>query len=291
MPVGVVDVGSNTVRVVVSDGGRTLLSEREMLRLGADIELHGAIPEDKLERTAHVVAGFTADARSAGATTVEILIASPGRQAANGARLVDVLQGASGCPARVLSSAEEGQLAFLGALSCVSVPRSRLVAVVDVGGGSAQVVVGTRKDGPSWTASIDIGSQRLTSRILGGDPPGAAAVRSGRAEAERYLEDVEPPAVRTALAVGGSARALKRMAGSRLGAGELRDVLARLAETPTAAVAAQYGIGPERARTLAAGACILAAVQERLGTPLRVQRGGLREGALLTLAARQSLAA
>jgi len=56
-------------------------------------------------------------------------------------------------------------------------------------------------------------------------------------------------------------------------------------------LAQQYGIGEERARTLPAGAVIFAAIQQRLGTPLKVQRGGLREGALLTLAAEQSIAA
>ena len=92
--------------------------------------------------------------------------ARPGRQAANGAELREVIAGASGCPARILSANEEGQLAFIGALSAASQPASQRVAVVDVVRGSAQVVVGTRSDGPLWVRSIDLGSQRLTSRML-----------------------------------------------------------------------------------------------------------------------------
>jgi exopolyphosphatase/guanosine-5'-triphosphate,3'-diphosphate pyrophosphatase len=291
VPVGVVDVGSNTVRLLVAENGRTVLSERAMLRLGADIEAHGKIPEEKLVQTAAVVGGLVEKARGAGVGAIEVMIASPGRQAANGAELAVRLQRAAGCRARILSSVEEGQLAFVGALSCARITGWRTVAVVDVGGGSAQVVVGSRKAGPVWSRSIDLGSQRLTSRLLSEDPPGIAGIEQARAEVEGYLDGFDPPLPRTTLAVGGSARALKRLLGGRIGAAELDDALDRLATTPTAVLAGQYGIGEERARTLPAGAVIFSALQKRLATPLKVQRGGLREGALLTLAAEQSIAA
>lgn len=291
VPVGVVDVGSNTVRLLVSENGRTVLSERAMLRLGADIERYGSIPEAKLAQTEAVVAGLVGDARAAGVQAIEVLIASPGRQAANGAELAERLQRASACRTRILSAVEEGQLAFVGALSSARITGWRTVAVVDVGGGSAQVVVGSRKTGPIWSRSIDVGSQRLTSRLLSQDPPGAEAIELARSEVERYLDKFDPPAPRTTLAVGGSARALKRIAGGRIGAAELADALEQLAATPTAVLARRYGIGEERARTLPAGAVIFAEIQRRLRTPLKVQRGGLREGALLTLAAEQSIAA
>ena len=291
VPVGVVDVGSNTVRLFVTQNGHALLSERAMLRLGADIERYGTIPEEKLAQTVSVVAGLVAHARSAGVDAMEILIASPGRQAANGAELAERIQRAAACRTRILSSVEEGQLAFVGALSGSRITGWRTVAVVDVGGGSAQVVVGSRKKGPVWSRSIDLGSQRLTSRLLSADPPGERAIEAARAEVERYLEGFDPPAPRMTLAVGGSVRALKRIVGGRIGEAELEDALEQLASTPTAVLAGRYAIGEARARTLPAGAVILAALQKRLGSPLKVQRGGLREGALLTLAAEHAVAA
>jgi exopolyphosphatase / guanosine-5'-triphosphate,3'-diphosphate pyrophosphatase len=291
VPVGVVDVGSNTVRLLVAEPGRTLATERELLRLGADIERHGDIPPEKLARTAAVVERFSAHAREAGAQAVEVLIASPGRQAGNGELLRSTLREASGFPTRILTAVEEAQLAFVGALSGASIPAGRTVAVVDVGGGSAQVVVGSRREGPRWTRSIDLGSQRLTSRLLAADPPGADAIAAAREEIDRYLVGFDPPTPRTALAVGGSARALKRICGSRLETGELDDVLRLLADTPTPVVASRFGVGEERARTLAAGAVILEALQRRLGPPLKVVRGGLREGAVLALAAEAAAAA
>jgi len=290
VPVGVIDVGSNTVRLVVVRGDRELVSRREMLRLGASVERFGSIPADKLAETAEVVRRFAEAARAAGARLVEILITSPGRQAANGDELLDMLARAGGCHARVLSAEEEGRLAFSGAFAATSPPARQPVAVVDVGGGSAQVVVGTRRDGPTWARSIDLGSQRLTSRLLPDDPPGRAALAHARTEVRSYLEGFDPPQPRIALAVGGSARALKRITGPNLDAASLEDVLAVVATTPSATLAERYGIDRERVRTVAAGAVILSELQQRLGIPLKVVRGGVREGALLELAARRAAA-
>jgi exopolyphosphatase/pppGpp-phosphohydrolase len=123
MPVGVIDVGSNTVRVLVARDGREVFSRREMLRLGAFVEQFGRIPDEKLHETQDVVRRFAAEARTAGAELVEILITSPGRQAANGEDLLDALSRAGDCHARILSAVEEGLLAFKGALAAAP-PRS-----------------------------------------------------------------------------------------------------------------------------------------------------------------------
>ena len=291
MPVGVIDVGSNTVRLHVTRIGRTVLSKREMLRLGADVEATGRVSDEKLETTAEVVAAYAAEARAASVSRLEVLITSPGRQAANGDVLLDRLARAADAPARILSSTEEGRLAFVGALDIAAPNPRRRVAVVDVGGGSAQVVVGTRREGPIWSRSIDLGSQRLTSRMLSDDPPGPAAVGAARAEVERYFDGFDAPKVDTAYAVGGSARSLKRIARARLDRGDLEDVLALLAVTPAREIGAQHDIGDERARTLAAGAVILSAIQRHLDVPLKVVRGGLREGALLELGEAERAAA
>jgi exopolyphosphatase/guanosine-5'-triphosphate,3'-diphosphate pyrophosphatase len=290
VPVGVIDVGSNTVRLKVAHGADEIVSVREMLRLGAAVEEHGLIPAAKLAETGEVVRRFSDLARAAGATELEVLITSPGRQAENGDDLLDILTRAGNCSARILTSAEEGLLAFSGALSATATPAGRLVAVVDVGGGSAQVVVGSRRRGPVWARSIDIGSQRLTSRLLGGDPPGTDALTAAQAEVERYLEDFDAPTPRTTLAVGGSARALRRLAGGRLGRDELAAVVYLLATTSSEELIANHDVDPDRVRTMAAGALILSEIQRRLGTPLKIVRAGLREGALLELTARREAA-
>ena len=288
MRVGVIDVGSNTVRLLVTRAGRPLLSQRAMPRLGADVERYGRIRARKIAETAEVVSGFAAAARDAGTERLELLITSPGRQAGNGAELLEALTLAARCPARIIGAEEEGRLAFVGALSVAAPPPRRTVAVLDVGGGSAQLVVGSRGDGPQWARSIDVGSQRLTSRLLSADAPGGDAVAAARAEIDRYLVDLEPPAPRGCFAVGGSARAAKRIAGTRLGADELATLLDLVARSPAADLADSYGIDADRSRTLAAGVVILSAFHAVLDTPLTVVRGGLRDGAVAELAARRA---
>jgi exopolyphosphatase / guanosine-5'-triphosphate,3'-diphosphate pyrophosphatase len=290
MPVGVVDVGSNTVRLLLASGGQPVLSLRETLGLGECVERLGLIPEAKLDEVAEVVASFVDAAWSKGANQLEVLITSPGRQASNGAQLLAVIEAAADAPVRVLSADEEGRLAFAGAVASVGWPSGRRVAVVDVGGGSAQVVVGSRRGGAAWLRSIDLGSRRLTSRLLSADPPGFEALARARSEVEHLLGDIDPPEPRAVLAVGGSARALRRIVGSRLGAGELAEVTSILAQTSTADLTAHYDVNPQRAATLAGGAVILAALQQRLGAPMKVVRAGLRDGALLQLEARREAA-
>jgi len=290
VPVGVIDVGSNTVRLLVARGRREVISERVMLRLGDDVERHGRISEGKLDHAASVVERFAKDARAAGVAALEILITSPGRQAENGEELLRRLTVAGDCPARVLSAVEEGTLGFYGAIEAADCAGGRLVGVVDVGGGSAQVVVGTRRDGPAWARSIDIGSQRLTSRLLQSDPPGEQAIAAAREEVERYLDGFDPPLPRVAFAVGGSARAVKRLAGSQLDDRALAYVVELVTSTPTSVLVERHGVDPERVRTIAAGAVILSALQERLDTQLKVVRAGVREGALIELGARRAAA-
>ena len=284
--VGVIDVGSNTVRLLVASDGEPVAQRRAILGLGAAIEEYGSIPEPKLAEVTDCVAEWVKVARRNHVERLEVLVTSPGRQAANGHELLERLATASRVPVRLLSGAEEGRLAFLGALARTRVRHDDAVAVCDVGGGSAQITVGTRDDGPAWTRSIDIGSRRLASRCFTDDPPGPDAVRAAGEAVAPYLEGLVFPVPKTAIAVGGSARSLKKIVGGSLGRKELARALDVLATTPADELAERYDLDPGRLSTLAAGAVILAAIQERLDLALRVGRGGVREGAVVELTAR-----
>ena len=237
------------------------------------------------------MADYVKQARDHGAINVEVLVTSPGRQAANGDELVKRLARATKVPVRLLSAVDEARLGFAGGLAGTRISPGRIVAVVDVGGGSAQIAVGTRRDGPAWVRSIDIGSMRLTSRCVSNDPPGLDELSAMRAEVARYLEDIAPPQPRVALAVGGSARNLRKVAGSsRLGPDELAATIELLVSIPADEVVRRFDVAPERACTLVAGALILEGIRELLGTGFRVVRGGVREGAVLELESRRAAA-
>ncbi len=283
MPLGVVDVGANTVRLLVKSGEDVIHRRRAMLRLGEAVELYGEIPPEKLAEAATTVAAFVIDGRAHGAERIEVLITSPGRQAANGDELIDHIANACGAPVRVLSSEEEGQLGFQGALNALRVPPRETLAVVDVGGGSAQIAIGTKREGATWVRSIDLGSMRLTSRLLQGDPPGAAAMAAARKEVAEALVGIEAPFAEEGLAVGGSARALRELTGPILTTDGLRRAESVLTHTPYSELVEVWGIEADRVPTLAAGTVILSALQELVGVPLRVRRGGLRDGAIAEL--------
>ena len=288
MRVGIIDVGANTLRLLVATRARNggidpLREERRQLGLGEEIvRTGGKIGEDKLDEAAAVARTHLRRARKLGCDGVEILVTSPGRQASNGPALVAVLEAATGIRPHVLSSDEEGALAWHGAVSATNeLPET--VAVCDVGGGSTQLVVGTLTSGPAWMRSIDVGSLRLTRRVLASDPPRASEIAGARSEVAAALAKLAPPLPLAALATGGTARSLRRVVGPALGERELEVALRKLAKRSVRQISNDFGIDRPRARTLVAGTAILAGVQQLLGIPLQGAQGGLREGAALAL--------
>jgi exopolyphosphatase / guanosine-5'-triphosphate,3'-diphosphate pyrophosphatase len=287
MRAGVIDVGSNTVRLLVAAaGGRalnTVLSERTHLGLGADVERDGELSERKCFKAAELAGRYAALARDVGAHRLEVIVTAPGRQAANAGFLHRVLGETSGAPVRQLSAEDEGRLAYAGAVAaCRSKPDS--IAVCDVGGGSTQLMVGTPR-GPVWLRSLEIGSLRLTERFHHADPPESGELSALVNAIHEAFEGIVAPVARVALATGGTARALRRIVGRRLDEEELLAALWLLSMEPAEAIAESYAIPAERARSLAAGTIILLEARRRLRVPFEVARGGVREGAVLGLLA------
>jgi exopolyphosphatase/pppGpp-phosphohydrolase len=279
--VGIIDVGSNTVRLLAAESGRSgsvtaLREERRQVGLGDVIERRGRIPDAKLSETADCARSYAKLARRIGCDRLEVVVTAPGRQSSNAAALLAALGAAVGVTPRVLSAESEGRLAYLGAISASDLPLS-LTAVCDVGGGSTEIAFGVSADDADWVDSIDTGSLRLTSRYFG-TSSGRSDVRAARAEVRALLAEVEQPRPKAALATGGSARALRRLVGRSLGAEELEQVIDSLTGRTPAKIARKHGIELRRARTLLAGTVILAEVNLKLGVPFEVARGGMREG-------------
>lgn len=293
MLVAVIDIGSNTARLLVAGLARasveTVHEERALLALGDEIERFGRLSDLKLSETAARARGYARRARELGSFAIDVIVTAPGRQSENADELLAVLRRATGVPARVLSADEEGRLAYEGALAQTRFAPKR-VAVCDVGGGSTEVVIGTRAT-VDFCCSLDIGSLRVARRFLGGDPPGKRAVAAARYEIATCFDSLEAPPVDGAMATGGSARSLRKLAGSRtLGERELASLVKTISKRTSSQIARDAGLDPIRAQTLLGGALILAEAQKRLGVPLEVARGGLREGAAYAMLTRQAAA-
>lgn len=294
MRVAVIDIGSNTARLLVADVCNGDLVDvdraRAYLRLGAEIERRGTIRRRKIEETASVTAEFAARARRLGAERAELVVTAPGRQTCEPERLTAALREATGWNTRILGHREEGSLAFDGAIARTPIDLPETVAVVDVGGGSTEISVGTPTLGADWVHSLDVGSLRLTRRLLPDDPPGRKQVARARAVIARSLREVEAPSPDVVLAVGGTARALRGALGRRYDADALERVVNASTGRTATATGVALGLDDRRAATVTGGAILLAAVARMFGRELAVATGGLREGLALELAEMPALA-
>jgi exopolyphosphatase/guanosine-5'-triphosphate,3'-diphosphate pyrophosphatase len=282
-----IDIGSNTTRVLVAEPEngqlRKVLEQRAYTRIRADAGPGGTISDEKVAEVAEVVATQLRLARELGAERVRIVATAAIRDAANRDRVVAELERAVGAEVEVLSPEQEGRLAFLGATKSLGHPASGLIAVVDVGGGSSEVVLGTTAEGVREVHSFRVGSGALAEELLRGDPPSAAEILALRERIDDFFAGVEITRPDRAVAVGGSATSLATVVGAVLEPETLERAVRLLVSDTAEAVARRFDLDPRRVRVLPAGVLLLEKLSELLGVPLQIGRGGLREGVVLEL--------
>src|SRR6476659_7083128 len=146
-PAAVIDIGSNTTRLLVAekngDGFRQLLSQRAFTRLGRGLKEDGSISQKKIDELARTISTQVKLAKVLGADDVFAMATAATRDATNGEELVDSVKDQSGVKIQVLDENDEARLAFLGATHSMQQDQTGTIAVVDVGGGSTEVAVGT----------------------------------------------------------------------------------------------------------------------------------------------------
>ena len=274
-----IDIGSNTTRLLVAelgDGGlREILADRVFTRLRAP---EGPVRAEKIDHLCSTVASQVRLAREAGADDVRIVATAAVRAAANREDLCAAVSAAAGVPVSVLSGTEEARLSFLGATRTLDAVPVGTVAVVDVGGGSTEVVCGTLDGGVQWSTSLPIGSGLLTDLHVRSDPPTPSELARIRAHATKAFAGLDAPRPSAAFAVGGSATSLRRLVGIVLDGAALGRAIAAICGEPSEEVACRLDLHPERVRVLPAGMLLLEAACTCLGVPLQIAGGGLREG-------------
>src|SRR6185369_11221889 len=169
-----VDIGSNTTRVLVAepqDGQlRKVMEQRAYTRIGKASQHDGAIDLEKIDEVAEVVTTQVRLAQEIGAQAIRTVATAAIREAANRDEIVSEINRVAGVDVEILSEHEEGRLAFIGATKTLGHPVDGDIAVVDVGGGSSEVVLGSIADGVSAVRSFKIGSGSLADDLLTTDP-------------------------------------------------------------------------------------------------------------------------
>ncbi|HEV7918458.1 MAG TPA: hypothetical protein VGO97_02680 [Solirubrobacterales bacterium] len=282
-----IDIGTNTTRLLVAErdgaGIRPVISQRSHNCLGGAISVGGDIESEKIAQVAETVRQQAQSAREHGAIMIRAVATAAARDAGNRDELVRVIAERSGLTIDVLDTADEARLAFRGATRLLRPDHDGAVAVIDVGGGSSEIAVGTPAQGVHWSRSFRVGSGIVAKQFLDSDPPARVECDAARIHITAIFADCEFPTAERAIAIGNTSLSLARLTGAELGRAGLESVIDLLCAAPAAEVAVELGLDVERVHVLPAGIMVLQELSDRLGQPLRVGGGGVREGVLLEL--------
>ncbi|HEV7145920.1 MAG TPA: Ppx/GppA phosphatase family protein [Pedococcus sp.] len=302
MRLGVVDVGSNTVHLLVVDAHRgaqplPASSHKIELRLSEHVADDGSIAATGEQALVTFVRECLTVAEDQGVEEVMAFATSAIREAPNGEDVLARVRAETGVGLQVLSGEEEARLTFLAARRWFGWSSGTLL-VVDIGGGSLELAAGVDED-PDAAVSLPLGAGRLTRDLLPGNPPGPEVVRAARREIRLRLAGATRPltkagtpdrAVGTSKTMRSLARALGAAPSSdgpyavrQLERADLTLLVGRLAQMTAAERAHLPGVSAGRSRQLLAGALVAEAVLDLLGVQrLEICPWALREGVILS---------
>ena len=282
-----IDIGSNTTRILVAEPEegklKKVMEQRAYTRIGQSRLKDGSIPEEKVTEVIEVVETQVRLARELGAEGFRAVATAALRDAPNGQEAARAIEAAAGIPVHVVSENEEGRLSFLGATKALGYKVEGRVAVVDVGGGSTEIIMGTVSGGVEQVRSWPIGSGQLAEELIGSDPPSAAEIRRVRDRVDEVFAEVQITRPQQAVAVGGSATSLRKIVGARLEYETLERAIRILSGDDAVEVGRQFELDPVRVRMLATGVLVLEKISELLGRELQIGKGGIREGIVLDM--------
>ena len=276
--VAAVDCGTNSTRLLVADArGRTLERVTTITKLGEGVDRTKRLAPQAIDRVVATLADYRHTLDHHGVTDpgqLRVVATSAARDATNRAELFDRIEAALGVAPELLTGAEEGRLSFEGATADLD-PGDGPFLVVDIGGGSTEVVVGTHH--PTGVTSIDVGCVRITERFLRSDPPDPGELSDALSVVRLHLDDVvrDVPQVLDAARLVGLAGSVTTIAAVELGLGAYdrdrihhfkltrpaaEDVFRTLATETREDRAANPGLEPARVDVIVAGALLLVAV-------------------------------
>jgi exopolyphosphatase/guanosine-5'-triphosphate,3'-diphosphate pyrophosphatase len=285
--VAAVDCGTNSIRLLIADqdeAGRLVDLDRrlEIVRLGQGVDATGEFHADALVRTFAAVDRFADVITAAGVSVdrIHFVATSAARDARNRAQFFDGIRARLGVEPEVISGDVEAALSFGGALSRVR-PAVEPVLVMDIGGGSTELILGSASGEIRQATSLQVGSVRLTERFLPSDPPTPAEL----AEATAYVDErlatsgIEWASVGSWVGVAGTVTSLaavylgletydrEKVHGSVMPRAEVVRLSDRLSVLTVAEIRAIATMHPQRADVIAAGALIAARVANVVSAP------------------------
>lgn len=296
MKLAAFDIGTNTVLMlaveVLPDGTvRRLLDLAQITRLGRGVDKNGALDPDSARRTIDAIAGFADAARHVGVEKMVAVATSALRDASNGESFIAEVRNRTGIALEVISGRTEAELSRLAVLRGLPIDPATRILIVDIGGGSTELIRSERGQQLAL-ASLQIGSVRLTERIVHSDPPFPEDVRALRDSIDHTLgelgwnftPDILVGIAGTVTTVCAVALGLEtydpaRVHGHVLSREEVSRALVRFGELPLAERRRLKGLEEGRADVIFAGTMILDRVMEHFKAPsVVVSDQGVRWG-------------
>ena len=305
MPYAALDVGSNSVRLLVGDvaGGRPSprLYERVATRLSAGLDATGALGEAPMQRTIEALRGFRRIVEAEGASVINAAGTSALREASDANAFLDRVKAETGFDVRVISGLEEARLTALGVVAALD-PMPAAALILDIGGGSAEMAL---LKGSDLIASVTepVGAVRLIERHIKSDPPARAELDALRAEcdaaARRFRDALWPESVPLGPRLIGTAGTMTTIAAMDLGleryerrrihghtasVGRLREIWGRITAVPLRERQLIKGLEPDRSDLIMAGLTLTICLMETFGLEdLLISDSGLLEGLLIEI--------
>lgn len=304
------DIGTNSVRLLVAEVGgaggemelRTVRREMRITRLGEGVDREGRLRPEAVERTVRVLEDYRRILEEEGAVRWLVAATSAVREAANAEAFLRRVEEVMGREPRVISGMEEAKLSFLGATYDLGSlrPRQGALLVVDIGGGSTEVILVDEDRNLFEARSLKMGCVRMSERFLESDPPGREELRRMESHVESLLEPLADALLCTAPALAvGLAGTVTTLAGLKLGLDayegetihhcwlareEVEDLYRRLAALPLRRRREYVRLEPGRADVIVGGAGVLAVFMRkcRLGR-LLVSEKDILDGLVLSL--------
>jgi exopolyphosphatase / guanosine-5'-triphosphate,3'-diphosphate pyrophosphatase len=303
-PVAAIDCGTNSIRLLIADqdptGALVDLDRRlEIVRLGQGVDASGEFHPDALTRTFSAVDAYAQAIRAAGVPTdgIHFVATSAARDAKNRDAFFDGIRRRLGVTPEVISGDTEAQLSFHGALSRIH-PQAEPVLVMDIGGGSTELIIGTAGGQLRAASSLDIGSVRLTERFLPDSPPAAADLD----RAARFVDDqlaqtgIDLSSVGSWIGVAGTVTTLAavylglehydrdKVHGSIIPTVDVAGLLARLSSLTVEQIRAIPSMHPQRADVITAGTVIASRIAAAIpAMELIISESDILDGIALNL--------
>jgi exopolyphosphatase/guanosine-5'-triphosphate,3'-diphosphate pyrophosphatase len=302
MRVAVIDIGTNSTRLLVADVERgevrELARESRVTRLGRGVDLSGQLATEAIDEVCQTIGDYIATYEELGAERVSAIATSAVRDARNSDAFMAELRERFALDSRILDGDEEARLTYAGACTGCSPNESTLL--IDIGGGSTELVIGSGQE-VGFHASIQAGTVRHTERHLTADPPSATDLEDLSADVrgliDAELADLAHVTASDGIAVAGTPTSLTAIDleldpydpdavhGHRLGLPKIQHMLSELACVPLEARRKITGLQPGRAPTIVAGTVILIQVMRAFGLKeIEVSEHDILHGAALEVA-------